>query len=379
MILDFKFAVASDLHIALPETIWDHPSRFHLVELSIPAFERVLDHLSQVDIDFLLLPGDLTQHGEVANHQWLAERLAQLPYPVYVVPGNHDFPYQVATDRAIGMSDFAPLYGKFGYQDPSRLYYTCEVLPGVRLIALNSNDFDAAGNLIGRVDEAQLAWLESVLTQVKDEIVLVMIHHNAVEHLRGQSRHPWGQRYILRNASIFRRLLRSTDVRLVFTGHLHIQNIASRGPLYEITTGSLVSYPHPYRIIEFHSDRHGHQTLSIDSPRVTTTPDWPQLQETSLEWMATRSTPMMAKLLASPPFNLPAPQAERLAPDLKYFWASIAAGDAHLQFPTFPESTSQILERLNRSSAQNPTDPVTSDNNTQIPVRQKPRDILIPA
>ena len=57
MELNFRFAVVSDLHIGLPHTIWDHPSRFHLVEVSIPALELVLEHLHQQELDFLLLPG----------------------------------------------------------------------------------------------------------------------------------------------------------------------------------------------------------------------------------------------------------------------------------------------------------------------------------
>ena len=87
---NFKFAIVSDLHIALPHTIWNAPNRFHLVEISIPAFEQILTQLIANPPDFLLLPGDLVQHGERENHEWLANRLAQLPFPTYVVPGNHD-------------------------------------------------------------------------------------------------------------------------------------------------------------------------------------------------------------------------------------------------------------------------------------------------
>jgi len=68
--LKFKFAIASDLHIALPHTVWHHPSRFHLVEYSISAFEEVLSQLANLDLDFLLLPGDLTQHGEPENQSF---------------------------------------------------------------------------------------------------------------------------------------------------------------------------------------------------------------------------------------------------------------------------------------------------------------------
>jgi 3',5'-cyclic AMP phosphodiesterase CpdA len=82
--LNFKFAVVSDLHVAVPHTIWNRPGRFHLVEVSIPALESILERLNQLDLDFLLVPGDLTQHGEPDNHTWLSQRLAQLPYPVTI-------------------------------------------------------------------------------------------------------------------------------------------------------------------------------------------------------------------------------------------------------------------------------------------------------
>lgn len=101
MTLNFRFAVVSDLHLALPHTIWNHPSRFHLVEVSISAFQSVLEHLIQLDLDFLLLPGDLTQHGEPENHAWLQQCLTQLPFPVYVVPGNHDVPVMLPINNQL--------------------------------------------------------------------------------------------------------------------------------------------------------------------------------------------------------------------------------------------------------------------------------------
>jgi DNA repair exonuclease SbcCD nuclease subunit len=58
MSLNFRFGIVSDLHIAVEETILNHPKRFHLVEVSIPSFQQVTEHLKSLDIDFLLLPGD---------------------------------------------------------------------------------------------------------------------------------------------------------------------------------------------------------------------------------------------------------------------------------------------------------------------------------
>jgi 3',5'-cyclic AMP phosphodiesterase CpdA len=334
--LSFKFAIASDLHIALPDTIYDHPGRFHLVEFSIPALEVVLEHLSHFDLDFLLLPGDLTQHGEAENHTWLAKRLAQLPYPVYVIPGNHDLPTPDC------LTQFTPHYQKFGYgssaskHEDRPLYYVHEILPDVRLIGLNSNWFDRDGKQIGWLDRDQFEWLKTVLAERSAKLTLVMIHHNILEHMPNQASSPLGQRYLLDDSEPFCELLQQAGVKLVFTGHLHVQDIAwsDRYGFYEITTGSLISYPHPYRVLTYEQNDQDAQ-LSIQSFRVRSLPTQPDLQHFSREWMGDRSYPFVRKLLTQPPLNLSLEVAETLMPQLRYFWADLANGDAKYSFPEF--------------------------------------------
>lgn len=356
----FKFAIVSDLHIALPQTIWDHPGRFHLVEVSIPALEVVLSHLAVLDLDFLLLPGDLTQHGEPENHAWLAERLAQLPYPVYVIPGNHDVPSVESLDQ------FAPHYAKFGYADPERLYYEREIFAGVRLIGLNSNQFDPDRKQISGMDEAQLNWLESVLgrarSQDPDELIMVMIHHNVVEHMPGQASNPLGRRYMLSNTDRLCDLLHQAGVRLVFTGHLHVQDVAysDRSDLYDITTGSIVSYPHPYRILTYADGK-----LQIRSHRVTSVPDFPNLQHFSREWMGDRSHPFMMKLLTKPPLSLDLSIAATITPNLRYFWAELAEGDAKFEFPQFDRPVRKFLEAF--------SDRLPADNDLTLDLERRGR------
>jgi 3',5'-cyclic AMP phosphodiesterase CpdA len=351
MSLNFRFAIISDLHIAVPETIRDSPQRFHLVEVSIPVLETVLGRLELLDLDFLLLSGDLTQDGEPENHAWLADRLAQLPYPVYVVPGNHDIPQLERTTgnslESIGAADFPFYYQKFGYRDPHQLYYTCEVLPGVRLIGLNSNAYDSQGNQlgVGHLDAVQLGWLEQVLTNLNGEVVMVMVHHNVLEHLPGQTDHSLGRRYMLENAPALLKLLRSAGVQLIFTGHLHVQDVTNQQGIYEVTTGSLVSYPHPYRVLQFYQHDQGQQ-LQIESDRVLSVPGWETLQTFSREWIGDRSVPFMLKLLTQPPLSLTLAEAETIAPALRYFWADVAGGDAIFDFPQLPGNVQTYLERF---------------------------------
>ncbi len=375
MPLSFRFAIASDLHIALPHTVPDHTNRFHRTELSIPIFEQVLDYFSQLDLDFLLIPGDLTQDGELENHAWLSARLAELPYPVYVVPGNHDVLSREGGDRTIAASDFPTYYAKFGYGDGSTLYYHCNPLPGVTLIGLNSIFFDDAGEQIhtGRLDDEQLAWLAQILNTCPDDVVMVMVHHNVVEHLPGQARSSLGRRYMLENAPALITLLQRYGVQLVFTGHLHVQDVAfvsgshQRQPmmasgqnalsagdrLYDITTGSLVTYPHPVRILNYCQLNGDRAYLQYETTRVQSAPGWDDLQTQSREFMAERSHQFMLRLLTDPPLQLTEAEAIALSPHLRYFWPDIAAGDAQFDFPQFPLAVNKHFDRF---SATDPID-----------------------
>lgn len=364
MNLNCRFGVISDLHIATHQTVQNHPSRFHLVEVSIPVLERVLEYLQSLNLDFLLIPGDLTQHGEPENHQWLAERLTRLPFPVYVIPGNHDVPTLQATEQTIGLKDFPSYYQNFGYQNSQQLYYTKEIFPGLQLIALNSNSFDEEGRQLGCMDKEQFVWLEKTLESVREKLVLVTIHHNVIEHLPGQSQHPLGKRYMLANAPRLLQLLYEYEVKLIFTGHLHVQDIAEKSGIYEITTGSLVSYPHPYRIVQLQANGCGECQLKIESNRVKAVPGWENLAHISREWMGDRSYLFMLKLLTSPPLNLAVDEAEKYVPDLRYFWADIAEGDASFDFPHFPPKLRSYFQQFNAATPNNQL--TLSDNQAHI-------------
>ncbi|WP_225886601.1 metallophosphoesterase family protein [Leptolyngbya sp. PCC 6406] len=349
----FRFAIISDPHIALPHTIRQIPNRFHLVEVSIPVFEAILADLAEADLDFLLLPGDLTQHGERENHEWLVNRLRQLPFPVYVVPGNHDVLTRAGGDaqRPVGapcplsLKEFPHLYRDFGYDGSDLPYYRQEILPGLHLIGLNSIAFDQEGNQIpyGYLTAPQRHWLEGNLRDCADQWVMVMIHHNVLEHLPGQSRHPLGQRYILRNRKALLKHLQSSPVALLLTGHLHVQDVVQREGLWEVTTGSLVSYPHPYRILTATPTATGQLEIQIETHRILSVADWPDLQAASLDWMRDRAFGFMVRLLTCPPFSLSLAEAEQYAPHLQDFWARISAGDGDLTYPQLPSPLQEQL------------------------------------
>jgi sulfur relay (sulfurtransferase) DsrF/TusC family protein len=342
--LDFRFAIVSDLHIAVSETISADPRRFHWVEIGILALESVFDRLSTLKLDFLLIPGDLTQDGEILNHQWMQQRLAQLPFPCYVIPGNHDIPLLDATPGKIGRADFPSYYRDCGYGEGSACYYQREILPGVQLIGLNSQQFDDGGTQTrGYIDRVQLDWLDGVLAATQDLFTLVMVHHNVLEHIPNQSTHNIGQRYILSNSSELIEILDRYGVKYIFTGHLHVQDIARSDRIYDITTGSLISYPHPYRLCHYHQDA-DRCWLQIESEYIRSLPGWPELQTTSRNLVRDRSNLYLLKMLVEPPLNLHPLTARRLMPQLREFWADVAAGDTLFEFNDLPPIARQYFE-----------------------------------
>jgi predicted phosphodiesterase len=357
--MNIRFAIASDLHIALPETIEPSANRFHLTQFSVSTLEVALQHLQSLELDFLLLPGDLTQDGETVNHQWLQNRLATLPYPVYVIPGNHDIPCLYSSDKVVGYDQFSCYYQNFGYHNPHYLDYTCEIAPNLQLIALNSNNFDRHGNQGGFLTPQQFIWLEETLANLRDKIIFIMIHHNVIEHLPNQSNHILGKRYMLDNASILLDLLERYQVKFIFTGHLHIQDIAQHRDIYEITTGSLITYPHPYRILELTSD-----SLRVESHHIQTLPEMANFAEFSQQYMSDRSFAYMMTLLTSPPLNLHIHEAQKYAPQLKNLWANIAHGDQLFDFPHLPQHVNNYFQQFGAIDSQG--NPRLIDNNTCI-------------
>jgi hypothetical protein len=157
--------------------------------------------------------------------------------------------------------------------------------------------------------------------------------------------HPLGRRYMVDRADRLRDRLTAAGVSVIWTGHLHVQDVVRSGALTEITTGSLVSYPHPYRICQFQANAEGSQ-LQVESPRVRAVDRFPDLQTTSRDWMGDRSFPFMVQLLVNEPLNWSAEKAEAHAEQLRYFWATIADGDGQVDGLGLPEDARAFLGRF---------------------------------
>ena len=159
--------------------------------------------------DAVVLTGDLVDFGRAAEYAHLAELLAPLDMPVYLLAGNHD-------DRAELRRAFpghAWLAGH-GAGEGDFIQYSVAV-GGLRLIAL---DTSVPGAPHGSLCATRLAWLECELLRWAHLPVVVAMHHppfsTLIGHMDAIGLHEGG-------AALEALIRRFPNVERLICGHLH--------------------------------------------------------------------------------------------------------------------------------------------------------------
>ncbi|MBU2644796.1 metallophosphoesterase [bacterium] len=256
--------------------------------------------IEKLPADFVIISGDLTKDGEKSSHQAVAENLARIVQSgkgVFVIPGNHDILNgeaiafdgdQTRAVENITPDEFAVIYEDYGYaasldRDTETLSYLAEPVPGLWLLALDSclwktNEPGKHSRSGGAFSQHTLQWIESTLIRAKREkkSVMAMVHHGVLEHY--PSNDNYYPQYLIHDHERVAEMLAHYDVMLVFSAHFHAQDITRKSfgqsgkVIYDIETGSLVTAPCPYRIVEITFD----QKAVIQSRFIDTIPSHPE-------------------------------------------------------------------------------------------------------
>ena len=115
--------------------------------------------------DCLIATGDLTDCGLAEEYGEVADALAKLPMPAFLIPGNHD-------RRDVMRACLADRH-RYLTQDPQFLHYVIDDFP-VRLIAL---DTVIAGSHNGEICAQREAWLARTLERRDGGPTLIFMHH----------------------------------------------------------------------------------------------------------------------------------------------------------------------------------------------------------
>ncbi len=281
-----KVVVATDLHLMAPALMIREGSAFQRVldsdrKLLVESeciFDALISEIEGIGPDLVLIPGDLTKDGELISHELMAQKLGILKdkgIKCCVIPGNHDINNPQAryyngdeytpTER-VTPQDFERIYLRFGY-DPKEiisrgpnLSYVAQPLSDMWVMGVDSCLYQDNIELNyptpkGAISTETLQWMVEMSAKAKeaDKQLVVMMHHNLLEHFPFQS--VIASEYVVRDWVHVASVLSDAGIKVVFTGHFHAQNIVGKrfrnGLIYDVETGSIVTYPCPYREVDF--------------------------------------------------------------------------------------------------------------------------------
>ncbi len=309
------FAILSDTHYfaksAMGETAEDRQEFVDMMllnnsttglapELLDAALANLALKAKNGEIEFVLMPGDLTRNAEYAAHKEQAEKLAKFEadtgIEVYVINGNHDINNKrsmmydgeqlvqssknpaLRSELDTSPEEFETLYKNFGFSaegdgyysrykakadnSEGSLSYAIDVSDDYRLIALDAMMYspdttdsgEAEQETGGKMSEEFLNWaVAETKKAVKDgKTVIGMCHNNLVPHMETQV--DILDQFVLFNWQEVVDALAKAGMHYTVSGHTHMQDVAtyvtdSGDEMNEIVTSSILSYPNMFRTV----------------------------------------------------------------------------------------------------------------------------------
>ncbi|MCE8513529.1 phosphodiesterase [Ruegeria pomeroyi] len=194
-----KFIHLSDIHLMPPGQSLSGSD-------PIEKLSKVLEDIAtwHCDAEFCVISGDLADLGDRECYEWLRERLAHFPVPVFLMLGNHDV-------RETFLSVF-PDHPR----DANGFIQHGHTAGGARFLFL---DTLTGGPDIhdGELCDDRLAWLAAELERAGDMPVYVFLHHPPFDIAI-----PYVDEIKLRQPDAFHATLQAgRNIRHVFYGHVH--------------------------------------------------------------------------------------------------------------------------------------------------------------
>jgi 3',5'-cyclic AMP phosphodiesterase CpdA len=148
----FRLAQISDSHVRADDA-----------GASVRQLKRALAQAQDYRADAVLMTGDLVNDGRAVEYACLADALAGVKTPLFLLPGNHD-------DRTSLRRAFDH-HAYLGHEGP--ISFVVDDFP-VRIVAI---DQVVPGKTHGELTAAGAAWLDAALALSPDKPTLVALHH----------------------------------------------------------------------------------------------------------------------------------------------------------------------------------------------------------
>jgi 3',5'-cyclic-AMP phosphodiesterase len=231
----FKFVFMTDIHI--------QPER-----RAPEGFTAAMQKINDLNPDFVITGGDLVfdalgQSYSRADslYRLYGDLVQYLKMPVYNTIGNHEV---FGLYKQSGVSPRQSEFGKAMFKNRigAGATYRSFDYKGWHFILLDAIGLED-GRYVGRVDSAQIVWLQSDLSRISRETPIVLCTHIPLVSVWGQmtngATYPWSDSEVIVNSLDVLRLFENYALKLVLQGHLHIfEEIVYKGTHF-ITAGAV--------------------------------------------------------------------------------------------------------------------------------------------
>lgn len=292
-----RFGVLADAHVDIHGI-----NGWRMGEISVIALQNTVISLNSLELDFVLVPGDLLFDGEWENLQVAKSLLDSLTVPYFIISGNHDYiPADTSRLRKnfsyLSTSEFTNAFRDNGYDSSGSCYWSRLVVPGLRVIGLDGCLRKAKESWGGILPKEQLLWLDEELSR-SSEPAIIMVHH-CLLYWGDDEKSVRGRWHSLENSFDVRQVLEKHQekVAMVISGHRHIGlRYRSVGGVNYFVVPSINSHPMRYSIFEL-----GPTGINWQTPQVAVGDMYHQLARQGLldtSWFTERNTKEKEELLS---------------------------------------------------------------------------------
>ena len=199
-----------------------HLSDLHFGRIDPRIVPALVPVIGRIEPDLLAVSGDLTQRARRSQFAEARAFLKRLPFPLIVVPGNHDVPLFNVAARLL-----SPLggYRRTITRDLEPVFEDEEII----VVGLNSARRSVLAGGGGRLNEGQVVRAVARLKSAGPRAVRIVVTHHPFglpegygeEHLIGRSRMAMAQ-------------LATAGADLFLAGHLHVSHVGHTAGRYRI-------------------------------------------------------------------------------------------------------------------------------------------------
>lgn len=272
----WRFVHITDPHLASTrDGVWNN--RF-LCSMMPEVVACLRDDLKNIAPDFLIVSGDIVSHDTRDAVMEARDMVESLGFPYFPLGGNHDlyshesrswFLEAYAHRLPDGKSWYRFSHKDVGFfaLDSWWVHRDGTLSPEADTGAAEQQQ-NNLNNMRWALPDEQIAWLEEELAAAEEESLCVVSHYPLLPVPERFRKEDFKNAGSLENGeSIARKIARSPRVKLVLSGHVHVNSVQCYEGVYHVTTSSLPEYPVEYRVIEVHEDRWeiASQTLSDPS------------------------------------------------------------------------------------------------------------------